>query len=246
MGKISIGLRGWRFDEAAVLGDDGTVRPLDEIPEEQRQRLVRLEQLLDRPCDACYLIHGEADKQRCRQATIVYGEPFDEVLLCDAHEPDFLYWFREAGGRDLQGDEAFRDAFHEWFADGGRAPDGYAGLDHVETDPDSLPEPPTQQEIQEHLEEVTGVPTRQVARVDPDGDGGGKGGGAGDGGSGSGSDDADAGTTTDGTGDDADRAGPDDADEDGHDADSESEADEGDEGPDDDLDLDLGREYPTG
>jgi hypothetical protein len=170
MGKISIGLRGWRFDEEAVLGDDGTVKPLDEIPEEQRQRLVRLEQLLDRPCDACYLVHGEANKQRCRQAAIVYGEPFDEVLLCDAHEPDFLYWFREAGGSESRGTDTFRDEFHEWFADGGRAPEGYAGLDHVETDPDALPDPPTQAEIQAHLEEVTGVETRQVAGLDDDDD----------------------------------------------------------------------------
>jgi hypothetical protein len=219
MGKISIGLRGWRFDEAAVLGEDGTVRPLDEIPEEQRQRLVRLEQLLDRPCDACYLIHGEADKQRCRQASIVYGEAFDEVLLCDAHEPDFLYWFREAGGAELRGDDAFRDGFHEWFADGNRAPDGYAGLDHVETDPDSLPDPPTQQEIQEHLEEVAGVPTRRVASVD----------------------------SADGAGDvdtDGERVGDGTTEGEGEADDGEGENETA--PADDDADLDLGREYPTG
>jgi hypothetical protein len=179
MGKVSIGLRGWRFAEDDVLAEDGTVRPLDEVPAEPRERLGRLEQLLGRPCDACYLIHGEADKRRCREATIVYGEPFAEVLVCDAHEADFLYWFREAGGDALRGEEGFADAFHEWFADGNRAPDGYGGLDHVETDPESIPDPPTQRELQRRFEEETGVETERIASSrdlaagddDPDADG---------------------------------------------------------------------------
>jgi hypothetical protein len=168
MGKVSIGLRGWRFDEDEVLADDGTVRPLDEIPEEPRQRLVRLEQLVGRPCAACYLIHGEENKRRCREATIVYGEPFEEVVLCDSHEADFLYWFREAGGADRRGEDGFADAFHEWFADGNRAPEGYGGLEHVETDPDSLPEPPSPQEIQRQLEADAGVETRRIASGRPE------------------------------------------------------------------------------
>ena len=152
MSKVSIGLRGWRFDEREVFTEAGEFRPLTDIPRDTRQRLVRLALIVERPCDACYLVHGESEKERCRQAQIVYGEPLDEVLLCDHHEADFLYWFREAGGRELAGDEEFKDAFHEWFADGGRAPDGYGGLEHVETDPDALPDPPDAAEIQRRLE----------------------------------------------------------------------------------------------
>lgn len=152
MSKVSIGLRGWRFEEREVFTEEGEFRPLTEIPEDARHRLVRLSLIVERPCDACYLVHGDAEKDRCRQATIVYGEPLDEVLLCDHHEADFLYWFREEGGRDLAGDDGFRDAFHEWFAAGGRAPEGYAGLEYVETDPDELPDPPDPQEIQRRLE----------------------------------------------------------------------------------------------
>ncbi|WP_318569285.1 hypothetical protein [Salinigranum marinum] len=154
MAKVSIGLRGWRFEEREVFTQEGEFRPLTEIPEEARQRLVRLSLIVERACDACYLVHGDEEKKRCRQATIVYGEPLDEVLLCDDHEADFLYWFREESGRELVGDDEFRDAFHEWFAGGGRAPDGYAGLDYVETDPDALPEPPDPSEIQRRLEEA--------------------------------------------------------------------------------------------
>jgi hypothetical protein len=154
MSKVSIGLRGWRFEEREVFTEEGEFRPLTEIPEEPRHRLVRLSLIVERPCDACYLVHGDAEKERCRQATIVYGEPLEEVLLCDAHEADFLYWFREEGGRALAGEDEFRDAFHEWFAGGGRAPEGYAGLEHVETDPDALPDPPDAQEIQRRLEEA--------------------------------------------------------------------------------------------
>ena len=149
MGKVSIGLRGWRFDEEDVFTDEGTWRPLEEIPKEPRHRLVRLQVVIGRPCHACYLIHGEEDKRRCREAAIVYGEPLEEVLLCEQHEPDFLYWFREEGGEALAGEEGLKDEFHEWFADGGRAPDGYAGVEHVETDPTALPDLPDPEEIYE-------------------------------------------------------------------------------------------------
>jgi len=152
MGKVSIGLRGWRFDEEEVFTTDGEFRPLDEIPDDALNRLLRLTGLVEEPCDACYLEHGEEDKSRWRQATIVYGEPGDEVLLCDAHEADFLYWFREDGGSDLRGEERFRDAFHEWVVAGNRAPEGYGGLDHVQTDPDALPDPPDPEEVQAQLE----------------------------------------------------------------------------------------------
>jgi hypothetical protein len=153
MAKVSIGLRGWRFEESEVFTEDGEFKSLDEIPEDPRERLVRLTYLVEQPCDACYLIHGEADVERCAQAAIVYGEPGDELLLCDDHEADFLYWYREEGGKTYRGEPLFRDRFHEWFADGGRAPEGYGGLDHVETDPETLPDPPDPQEIQRRLNE---------------------------------------------------------------------------------------------
>jgi hypothetical protein len=152
MAKVSIGLRGWRFEEDEVFTETGEFRPLDEIPEDPRRRLLRLPTLVERPCDACYLVHGDDNIRRCREPTVVYGEPMAEAVVCDQHEVDFLYWFREAGGREYVGSEEFGDAFHEWFAEGGRAPEGYAGLDHVDTDPDHLPEPPDQQEVQRRLE----------------------------------------------------------------------------------------------
>ncbi|MXR42293.1 hypothetical protein GRX01_13220 [Halobaculum sp. WSA2] len=140
MGKVSIGLRGWRFEEDEIFTDAGGWRPLEEIPKEPRHRLVRLQVVMNKPCDACYLIHGEEDKERCRVASIVYGEPLDELVLCDEHEADFLFWFRERGGASIAGEETFRDAFHEWFDDGGRAPDGYGGMEHVEEAPEELPD----------------------------------------------------------------------------------------------------------
>ncbi|QZX99337.1 hypothetical protein [Halobaculum rubrum] len=140
MGKVSIGLRGWRFDEDEIFTDAGGWRPLEEIPKEPRHRLVRLQVVMNKPCDACYLIHGEENKRQCRVSSIVYGEPLDEVLLCDEHEADFLFWFRERGGASIAGEETFRDAFHEWFDDGGRAPDGYGGMEHVEEAPEDLPD----------------------------------------------------------------------------------------------------------
>ncbi|ESP88242.1 hypothetical protein [Candidatus Halobonum tyrrellensis] len=154
MGKVSIGLRGWRFEEDDLFTADGNWRPVMEIPEGPRQRLLRLQIAIGKPCDACYLIHGEEEKRRCNEAAIVYGEPLDEVLLCDDHEADFLYWFRERGGSDLTGEETFRDAFHEWFDDGGRAPEGYGGLDHVEAAPDDLPDLPDPEELYDLDEEL--------------------------------------------------------------------------------------------
>lgn len=154
MGKVSVGLRGWRFEEAEVFTPDGDWKPLDNMPRDARHRLVRLQVVIGNPCDACYLLHGEANKRRCREASVVYGEPLDEVVLCDDHEADFLFWFRERGGRAIAGDEGFSDAFHEWFDDGGRAPDGYAGLDHVERAPDELPDLPDPQEVYDREAEL--------------------------------------------------------------------------------------------
>ena len=154
MAKVSVGLRGWRFDEDEVFTDEGDWVPLDELPSDTRNRLLRLGLLMDQPCDACYLVHGEDEKTRCNPAAIVYGEPGDEVLLCDDHEGDFLYWFREAGGNDLAGEERFRDEFHEWFAADNRAPEGYGPDEHVQEAPDELPDLPTPEEAQRRLEEA--------------------------------------------------------------------------------------------
>jgi hypothetical protein len=147
MGKVSIALRGWRFDEAEVFDEEGHVRPLEEVTEETRQRLIRLRVVAGEPCDACYLLN-EA-KADCDVARIVYGEPLSEVLLCPDHEADFLYWYREAGGSDHTGEEHFADVFHEWFAAGNRAPDGYGGLEHVDTEPDRIPAPDMGEDVPE-------------------------------------------------------------------------------------------------
>lgn len=168
MAKVSVGLRGWRFEEREIFDEDGEFKPLEEIPEDARKRLIRLLALIDEPCDACYLIHGEAEIANCRPAEIVYGEPESEVVLCGVHEADFLYWFREEGGSRLKGEPELQDAFHEWFADGNRAPDGYGGLDHIETDPEALPEPPSPQEIQDRLDaqrEEHRIDIRELAGV---------------------------------------------------------------------------------
>ncbi|WP_256290411.1 hypothetical protein [Halobellus inordinatus] len=177
MAKVSIGLRGWRFDEEEVFTDDGEFRSLDDVPEDTRKRLIRLTYLQGKPCDACYLVHGEENKKRCNQAEIVYGEPMEEVLLCSEHEADFLYWFREAGGKDAAGTETFRDEFHEWFVAGNRAPEGYGGLEHVDTDPDELPTPPDPAELNRRLnEEYEGerkridLRTGEITTVDDDAD----------------------------------------------------------------------------
>jgi hypothetical protein len=155
MAKVSVGLRGWRFDEEEVFTDEGEWAPLDEMSDDTRNRLLRLGLLMDQPCDACYLEHGEEEKQRANPADIVYGEPGDEVLLCSAHEPDFLYWFREAGGSEFAGEERFRDEFHEWFAAGNRAPEGYGPDEHVEEAPDEMPNLPGPEEAQRRLEQST-------------------------------------------------------------------------------------------
>ena len=152
MAKVSIGLRGWRFEEDEIFSDDEELKPLDEIPEDPRERLLRLVALVEEPCDVCYLDYGEAEVHRCNEAEIVYGEPDGEVLLCPEHERDLLYWFREEGGSDHKGDLEFADHFHEWIAAGNEAPEGYGSVEHVEEDPDGLPDLPDQQEVQERLE----------------------------------------------------------------------------------------------
>lgn len=152
MPKVSIGLRGWRFNEKNMFEPTGDIKPLDEIPKDERLRLVRLMTLVEEPCDACYLIHGETNLRQCRTSEIVYGEPMGEVILCGRHEADFLYWFRRENGNDFRGRVELADQFYEWFDAGGRAPEGYAGIDHVESDPEALPETPDPQEVHDELQ----------------------------------------------------------------------------------------------
>ena len=147
MGKVSIALRGWRFDEEEVFDDEDQIRPLEEVSEETRERLIRLRVVAGEPCDCCYLL--SETKADCNVARIVYGEPLSEVLLCPEHEPDFLYWFREDGGSRHKGDSAFSDYFHEWFAAGNRAPEGYGGVEHVDTEPDRVPAPDMGEDVPE-------------------------------------------------------------------------------------------------
>jgi hypothetical protein len=169
MGKVSIALRGWRFDEAEVFDDDGEVRSLDEMNEDTRNRLVRLTVAAGQPCDACWLIHGDENLAECNVARVVYGEPLHEVILCDEHEPDFRYWFRDAGGNDYTDDpDSFDDAFYEWFDDGGRAPDGYAGVQHVDTDPDDLPQPDADVEMPSLEEEIAQMGDEELDALDVD------------------------------------------------------------------------------
>ncbi|RJX50818.1 hypothetical protein [Halonotius pteroides] len=153
MGKVNVGLRGWRFAEADIFTDEGLFKQLEEIPKDDRQRLLRLVSLVEKPCDACRLIHGEDEIHRARQAAVVYGEPNDEVVLCADHEADFLYWYQNDGGSEYRGSATFDDAFEEWFDNGGRAPDGFEAVEHVETDPEGLPDPPDAEELNAMLSE---------------------------------------------------------------------------------------------
>ena len=139
MGKVSIGLRGWRFDESAVFTDDGEIMPIDAMEYETRQRVVRLRQVIGSPCHDCWLLHGDENLDACNEAAAVYGEPLSEVVVCETHEPDFLFWYREEDGSEHRGEPELQDAFHEWFLDGGRAPEGYGGVEHVDTDPTAVP-----------------------------------------------------------------------------------------------------------
>lgn len=160
MGKVSIGLRGWRFEEEDVFAADGEIRDLAAMPEETRYRIIRLSSLMGEPCNACWLRHGEENVEQCNPGTIVYGEPLAEVLLCSEHEADFLYWFRERGGRDSAGSADLQDEFHEWFLDGGRAPSEYDGLEHVQRHPDAVWDDKSQaesdgiEEVEEQLDEM--------------------------------------------------------------------------------------------
>lgn len=166
MSKVSIGLRGWRFDEGAVFGTDGAIKPLSQMPPETRQRVSRLTAIIGNACDACWLVEDE--EADCNVARVVYGESMGEVLLCDEHEPDFLYWFREEGGEEFAGEVALQEYFHKWFLDGGRAPEDYASLEHVEQEPDALPEAPDSGQIEPLEEELRGMDDEEREALDVD------------------------------------------------------------------------------
>ena len=139
MGKVSIGLRGWRFNEEDVFTEDGNLRPLDEMPQDDSDRISRLTALVSSPCDACWLIHGDENVHQCNVASVVYGEPLSEVLLCEEHETDFVHWYHDEDGSAYRGEPELQDRFHEWFLDGGRAPEDAVGVEHVLTAPEELP-----------------------------------------------------------------------------------------------------------
>jgi len=169
MGKVSIALRGWRFDETDVFTDEGELRPLDEMDQDTRERIVRLSVVAGQPCDACWLIHGDTNIQQCNVARIVYGEPLHEVVLCADHEPDFLFWFREEDGAELTGRPSdFEDAFYEWFDDGNRAPEDYGGMEYVNTDPDDVPRPQPDVELPTLEEELAKLDDEELDALDVD------------------------------------------------------------------------------
>lgn len=161
MGKVSIALKGWRFDEEDVFDEDGGFRPLSEMDDDTRVRINRLTTLREKPCDACWLIHGEEDIERCRPAEYVYGEPRAEVLVCEEHLPDFSYWYLNDGGEAYRGEVVFQDEFHEWFEAGNRAPAGYEGIEHEATEQESVPEPSAEMTVRD-----IPVPEDEQVRID--------------------------------------------------------------------------------
>jgi len=144
MAKVSIGLRGWRFDEESVFTDDGAFKPLEQMDPDVRERVRRLAALVAEPCHACWLIHGDEHLDACNVGDVVYGEPLAEILLCAEHESDFTYWYRKAGGSAFRGEETLREEFYGWFRAGNRAPAEYGPEEHVETDPENVPDPVVQ------------------------------------------------------------------------------------------------------
>jgi len=168
MAKVSVGLRGWRFDEDVVFDDDGNVRDIAEMPEDTRNRLVRLQALLGEPCSACWLVNGQENAGQCRMGDVVYGEPLAEVLLCTEHEPDFVYWFQEEGGSEFAGTATHQDEFFEWFAAGNRAPDSFGPVRHVDEAPDGLPDPVDEDSLDEVAAQATGLDEEEQEALDLD------------------------------------------------------------------------------
>ncbi|MFW6018226.1 MAG: hypothetical protein ACOCPX_05345 [Halapricum sp.] len=166
MGKVSIGLRGWRFDEEDVFDANGSIKPLAEMPPEPRRRVSRLTAIIGNACDVCMVL--EDDERDCNVASAVYGEPMSEVLLCGEHEPDFVYWFRELGGDEYAGSAALADTFLAWIADGGRAPEDYGEIEHVDSEPDALPDAAVAGEIPSLETELEEMDEREREALDVD------------------------------------------------------------------------------
>lgn len=171
MAKVSIGLRGWRFDEDVVFDEDGSVGDVAGMPEDTRNRLLRLSALLGEPCSACWLVHGEDDVEQCNMGDVVYGEPLAEVLLCTEHEPDFVYWFQDEGGSAYAGSGTLQDEFFEWFAEGNRAPESFGSVDHVDEAPDDLPDPMAADRLDEVAEQAATLKEEEEEALDLDLDG---------------------------------------------------------------------------
>lgn len=112
--KICIGLRGWKFNPDDVLTEKGELKALEEMSEHDRLRIVRLSEIIGNACHVCMLKNPEEGWDKWKKATVVYGEPTSEVLLCDEHESVFEIWFFEKGGKTYKGKEEMAEKFHEW------------------------------------------------------------------------------------------------------------------------------------
>lgn len=123
--KVSIGLRGWTFDPDDVFDDDGELKDLEEMPDEDKLRISRLTEIIGNACHVCMLRNPEEGWDVWEKATVVYGEVTSEVLTCDEHESEFLYWYFEEGGKAYKGDDKLPDKFHKWVREGGEAPPDY-------------------------------------------------------------------------------------------------------------------------
>lgn len=123
--KVCIGLRGWKFDPDNIFDAEGDMKPIDEIPEDDRLRVVRLREIIGNACHVCMLRNPEEGWDAWRKADAVYGEPTHEVLVCDEHEKEFLYWFWDEGGEEYKGENELQTRFHDWVEEGGEAPAGY-------------------------------------------------------------------------------------------------------------------------
>lgn len=171
MAKVNIGLRGWRFEEDEVFDEDGDLLPLGAMPDETATRIRRLTERVTDPCDACWLVFGDEEIERCNVADAIYGEPGGEVVVCRSHERDFVYWFREIADEDVLGTDRVADAFHEWFAEDGPAPRDYAGIEHVDENPDAVPGTQNPHEplpdLSEEVDEL-GEEAREALDVDLD------------------------------------------------------------------------------
>ena len=80
MGKVNIGLRGWRFDED-VLGEDGRVRPLATMEPEDRQRILVL-------ADRVHNFGGFTDGDRAAFTADHFGAAELRFVGWDFEDPD--------------------------------------------------------------------------------------------------------------------------------------------------------------